>query len=390
MRNLITKALLTWQVASPTLLNAQELSVFADANLDLRMGQGYTTIGGVEYSKDLANCVENSSRSTFGDTSGERISIFVDSITSTESLTKNLSGSIDFSAGFSPMTGGDDSEGKKVNIFSAGIKGNQNNKYDLTYNSKYTYVFVEVRKEFQTEILSSFNFSDANLEYFEKDPQQFYSRCGDRFVSGVRKGSEVVAILRCETTSFDEKTTLDRFVKANAGYKGFTAEGEVKNILSTIKTATSNKCQMLVSATGGSGIYDVKDSDGFVSSAIRYVGASTQSTARAIDFITTSYYAILNIGLKDLLDRVDLRLVSQRKFVETKKNSIYEMLSLIDLFGNSTVDQSDAIESAIKSINQLYMQIDRCLVDLYNPVACRDENTGPRLPPGVIIRPPQK
>jgi hypothetical protein len=336
----------------------------------------------------MAYCVENLSRSTFGDTAGEKISIFVDSITSTESMTKNLSGTIDFSAGFSPLSDGK-SEGKKVNILTVGIKGNKISKYDLTYNNKYIYVFVEVRKEFQTEILSNFNFTNSNLEFFNQEPQQFYNRCGDRFVSGVKKGSEVVAVLRCETSSIEEKTTLDQYIKGNAGYKGFTADGEVKNLLSTVKSATNNKCQMLVSATGGAGNYDLKDSDAFVASAIGYVGSSTPATARAIDFVTTSYYTILNLGLKNLLDQVDLKLSSQREFVSRKRQNILELLSLVDIFGRSTRNQTAAVDTALDAINKIQNQVDACLNDIYTPSACLEEQVGPQLPPGISLRPRQ-
>ena len=89
------------------------------------MGQGFTSIGGLEFSQDLAYCVDNAATATFGNTSGETLSIYIDNIDSTETLISNLSGTVDLSTGFEPLSSGGKSEGQKVNLLSASVNGHR-------------------------------------------------------------------------------------------------------------------------------------------------------------------------------------------------------------------------------------------------------------------------
>ena len=367
----------------------EEINISASSELNIRMGQGFTSIGGLEFSQDMAYCVDTAALNTFGTSSGETLSIYIDNISSAETLTSNLSGSVDLSVGFSQIPEGK-SDAQKVNLLSASIHGNSKFQHDMTYNSKYTYVFVQVRKTFQTEILSSFSMPIKNTEFFLSRPGDFYNKCGDRFVSGVKKGSEVVAVLRCETQTEDEKNTIDKFIKSNAGYKGFSANGEVTNLINTVKNETQNRCQMLISAAGGSSNYEIKDSNEFIASAIKYVSSSTPSTAKPIDFVTTSYDAIISSDLNSVLEKVDLKLSAQRLFVQSKRANMYELISLIDLIDKSPIDQTPAETAAILGINKISSQIFKCLTDINNPNVCVEDNVSPRLVPGITLKPPHK
>ncbi len=361
---------------------------FSDqSDFTVRLGQGYNSIGGLEFSQDLGYCVEKGSLETFGNSPGESLSIYVDNISSSEEFSSTLMTTHDFGAGFSMSSPGK-KEGEKINFLSASAQAKGKNSTLRKYESRYNYVYVQVRKNFEAEMLAKFEIPASNLTYFSARPNEFFSKCGDKFVSGVKKGSEVIGVLRCEAISSEQKVNLDGMIKASAGYKAFTAQGEVTNLLEQIKKTTNNNCQMIVTAQGGNGTYDIKDSANFIASAINYVSGATLTTAKPLEYITTAYSAVINLDFSaNVLDKIDLNLKSQRDFVESKKVQIdinLDMLEILSRSGNANLVASNLAASQIEKFAQ---QIASCVKDVYNEAACKDPSSAFRLPPGAILRP---
>jgi len=346
------------------------------AHNSIRMGQGFNSIGGAAYSEDLSYCVERTPTTTLGQSSGADLTIYVDSVSSQQEVDLAVSSSQRFGAG-----------GSQSNLFSASADYKDNRKINSTYLSKYSYVFIRIKEAFAPEVMSEFRVSQESLTYFTAKPSEFFGKCGDRFVSGVQKGAEVIAFLRCEVDSQTQKEEIDRSVKAQAGYKGLTASGSVDNIIDSVRNSTNNKCVVVVAAQGGVGSYDVNSSESLVSSAIGYVTRSTPATASPLEFQTMPYSSILNLDFANsVINKVDLALANQKSFIAEKKSEIHDAMSIIADADYDPVRNQPMISYGLATIDKLASSIDVCLRDIYSPTKCRDPATT-ILPPGAVFRP---
>lgn len=346
------------------------------ANQSVRLGQGYNSLGGTSASGDKSYCVERPALTSIGNSTGEELSIYVDTISSQQEINLAVTSSQAFGA-----------SGKATNVFSSSIDYKDVRKVNSMYKSSYSYVFVHVKKTFAPESMTDFRVTTESLNYFKDRPSEFFGKCGDRFVSGVQKGAEVIAILRCETRSQEQKESIDRSVKAEAGYKGLSASGSVQAIMDSVQSSAENKCVVSVAAQGGSGSYDAKTTDGLTTSAINYVTSATPSTASAIEFQTMTYAAILNADFShSVLDKVDLELKSQKEFIGGKKSQIDGLLGTIDELIKTTQANQPAIDAAFAEIDDLKNSIDKCVNNVYETSSCKDHTTI-QLPPGTTLHP---
>ena len=376
--------------ASPSDMITSDLmpDIVESSDLTIRMGQGFNSLGGLAASQDLSYCVTQSPLTSFGDSSGESLAIYVDSIDSAESFTTNLVTAGKLETGFSPL--GD--AGQKINLIAASASAQAKESILRKYDDKYTYVYVQIRKIFESQVLDRFEIPSANAVYFSARPAELFGKCGDRFVSGLKKGAEVIGVLRCEVTSTEEKKSLDMMVKSSGGYKGFMAQGEVSALLENVKTATDNRCEMVVTAQGGGrGTYDIKDSKGFVTSAITYVASSALDTAKPLEFFTTSYRAVVDLNFSsNVLDKIDLTLETQRAFIRKKRVDIDFYLTAIDTLAKSDPKNIAAFDKAESIVDGLNRSIDLCVHDVYSKTACSEAQSGPALAPGVRLQPIKK
>lgn len=355
-------------------------------DLTIRMGQGFNALGGLRSSQGLAYCVGKTALETFGGSSGETLSIYVDSISSSEELSSMMTKAQDFSVG-ATLSGGVANTVEKMNPLSTNAQTVAKNSLIRKYDAKYNYVYVQIRKEFETELLSQFEVPAATVEYFSARPNEFFSKCGDRFVSGVKKGAEVIGVLRCEARSSEEKANVDRMIKASAGYKGLTAQGEVKDLLESIKKATTDNCNMIVASQGGNSTYALGDSASFITSAINYAASATLASAKPLEFVTTPYEAIISKEFSaNVLDKIDLKLKQQRAFVNGKKAEMDFYFSTLDVLSQENAFDDEAARTAASALVMLSAQIEKCAADALNPAACRDI-ARPGFPSSINLKP---
>ena len=342
----------------------------------IRLGQGYNSLGGMAASGDKSFCVERPALTSLGNSTGEETSIYVDSVSSQQEIDLAVSSSMAFGA-----------SGKATNIFTSSIDYKDARKVNSIYKSAYSYVLVHVKKTFAAESMAEFRITPDTLTYFKDRPNEVFGKCGDRFVCGVQKGAEVIAILRCETKSQEQKEAIDRSVKADAGYKGLGASASVQSIMDEVESSTEKKCVVSIAAQGGSGSYDTKTTDGLTTGAINYVAAASPSTASVIEFQTMAYSAVLNVDFSQMvLDKIDLQLTPQRAFVADKIRTIGGLIDIIEDLRKTTQANQPALDAAFAQIDEIKAAIKRCVNDVNGTNSCKDP-TSIQLPAGTVLRP---
>lgn len=344
----------------------------------IRMGQGFNSLGGPEYSSELSRCVEPSSLVSFGGSPAPRIVIRIEHIDSQKSLESSLSQSQDLNASVS--------KGKAV-LFKAGLKSSS--KFSFVFSEKTSYVILNVSSTFAPEVMDNFTMAANVIPRFAESPQTFFKTCGDRFVSGVRKAAGVIAVMRCETASATEKEALESKIKAEGGFKALTASAEIQTLMDTVRGKSTDGCHIEVDSYGGVGNYDFKDKATLVDSAVNYVTKSTQATATPVEFETMPYTAIIDAGFNSqVLSKIDLEFVDQRKYATYKNKIIDDILKGVSLAGSVPDPQNNLLNHASAMIKAERDDLKRCFSRIYDPEACR-EKSFVQLPDRVILKPMQ-
>ena len=247
----------------------------------VRMGQGYNSLAGADVSTDLSYCVERTSLESLGASTGERLLLWVSSAKNELELRESVSRSLSKMSSASIGNTSSSSNGISASFDYTGTRSSA-----AIFKSKSVYVIIRARKEFSPEVLRDFKVNNDARVYFKAHPQDFLSKCGDRFVSGVVKGAEVAAVLRCDADSEEQKNTISDEIKKKGGYLMFQGNGSGQQLIDQVRSETHDRCVIEVAADGGQGTYNVSNPDGFTASALTYIGSAAPGTARPIEYET--------------------------------------------------------------------------------------------------------
>lgn len=354
--------------------SSTDSSVLIDraATNSIRMGQGYNSLGGVSYSSEMSYCAAKSPLVPLGGSTGETVVLYIASAKSEKSLQEELTKSL--SDGLEYGTNNDKKDNpvtQSVNDMIGKFDVSSKRENQTVYREKSVYVVVRARKTFSNEALSELNVADNINKFFSDRPQEFFSRCGDRFVSGLKKGAEITAYMRCETSSQEMKEKIADTINASAGLKGVSSKATIEAVLAKVRQQTAETCTYSFMPQGGSGTIRIDSDKEFVDSALAYLAAASPATAVPIEFETMPYSAILDKDFHDsILKNIDLKLVSQRDYVQKKSDTIsllsHQIGRLLDLGQTSPT----MIGPLIQAMEKTRVEVDRCLRDVYNPEAC--------------------
>ncbi|MBC7661823.1 MAG: hypothetical protein H7249_19175 [Chitinophagaceae bacterium] len=380
----ISLLILDQKAFSQTLLSPG-VSEISDLPLSqVRLGQGFNSLGGLKHSQTLSDCAATGPLRTFANNSSDSITIYVDNLESESeflnTITKNQSADLKYA----PLGAG----ASKLGGLSASIEGHKTDLQSIHYNEKFNSVYIEIRRTFGIETLADFDVAPKAMRYFNENPSEFYGKCGDSFVSGYRKGAEVVGVLQCQAKSVEDKKRIDSVVKANAGYKGVSAQGEISSLIETVQKSSNQECRLTFSAQGGHTSTLQSGADKFLMNAFAYINDASDDTAKPLEFVTNSYNVILNSDFStNVLDKIDLKMTEQKAYVSNLSQDLqrFNEMALLALEQGSAGRAS--YDLLLQSIAAMEAKKERCILNASDPTFCRDINTYVRLPPGVRLRP---
>ena len=371
---------------APPTSDLQDGASVTAANNSMRMGQGYNSLGGTSYSEDLSYCVESAPLSSMGATSGESLTLYLTSATSEVTLQEALTRSLALGLGYtSPAdTAKNAAVGKEEvsNALSAHLDLSQKREVSSIYKSKAVYVVLRARKNFVAESMTKYAISDDTINFFTDRPQEFYNRCGDRFVSGVIKGAEVTAVLECQTDSSEAKNKLTKEVNAKGGYIGISASASAQEVIEKVRQQTSERCKMQFMASGGSGNIDPSNSDQFVRTAVSYITSATPGSGVPVEFESMPYEAILSTKLRDtVLAKADLQLKAQHTYVEGQKSVIATLATQIDRLLELGQSHASMINPLLEGMEKARLAADACIRNVYESSECNAPGRFPVIKP---------
>jgi len=313
---------------------------------------------------------------------GESSTLYVSSASSELSLIESLSKSLSNGLNYSNDIGANLGSGKNPIQNASFFQFDMSKKRDISskYKNNYVYVTVRARKNFTSESMTEHLVNEEIPRFFENRERDFFNRCGDRFVSGILKGAEVVAIMSCETSSVEVKNKITNEVNLKGGYIGFGASVLVQELLDKVKQQTSQKCVIEVSAFGGKGVIDTSSSDQFIKSSLNYVASASLDSAIPLEFETIPYSAILNKEFQEkILDKTDLKMEQQREFIKLQKDLITSLSQQIDRLAGLTPMDSSRVEPLLQAIESSRQAADLCIRNPYKLDACKSRSRFPRI-----------
>lgn len=349
------------------------------ATASVRIGQGFNSLGGVSYSTEMSYCAGSAPLVTFGGSSGESIVLYIASAKSERSLQEELVKSL--SAGLAYEGGNQEKPGsalQSVNNLTGKFDLSSKREIQSVFRETSVYVIVRARKTFSTEVLSDFKVAPNVASFFADRPQDFFSRCGDRFVSGVKKGAEITAYMRCETGSQEIKEKVAKDVSASGGLRGVSAKSTIQEMLSKVSQEMGERCTYSYMPRGGTGTLRADSNQKFIDSALEYIAGASLATAVPIEFETMPYAAILDKDFHDtVLKKTDLDLVAQRSYVRHKEDVMSFLSREVSRLLDSGQDNPNMIGPLLQGMEEARQEADRCLQNVNNPAVCKSASKWP-------------
>ena len=303
--------------------NSSSLPAISPALAPIRLGLGYNSLGGHAYSTRTIDCLnaapdrvtKSSLRAevefslTPLQTAEEFKRFVLNSVTSRDSVETDVEA-------LTPLY-------DLVNSFKS-------DAHSLHYQEHSNYLALRIKREVGSDRLSTFHIDQPTKYYFNARPKEFFGKCGDRFLSEIRKGAEVDAILECTPDTSAEKVAMDAQLKSGAiTLADLSAESIQKSFHVLTGGARSTKsCRLIAAAKGGKKPLQFQNMEEFVTNALSYVANADSSSAKPIEIRTTSYSEVLDpLFANQVLDRVDLKLEHQREAIRDMNRRMDELES---------------------------------------------------------------
>jgi hypothetical protein len=347
-----------------------DLSVLP-SQTSLSLGQGFNSLGGVPYSLGYEVCGSAKVANEFaiGSVGGVMITLSHarDSASVVEAVSKPLTSALVYASGLPsavfPIK-------MSTNALASSFAFDQARDLTKIYGVNEAVAVLRVRQVVRAKT-GDFAVPSATLERYAANPGSMYSKCGDRFVSGVVQGAEVVAVLKCQTQSDELRQKLVADLEASSGVFGINDATKVQDALNKFRTEADGKCSWQVALVGGT--QSSPDLDRIVESSVRHVSAARESdNAATIEIETVAYSHIQDQSFKSqILDKTDLALTTQRGYVDSIKVSQGTLVSALEKVVSGGDKASGGITPLQDALEKSRVAADACIRDVYNPELCK-------------------
>ena len=321
---------------------------------NIQIGQGFNTLAGIAGSDELTkSCVtfDPQSLSTLAGAEGSNLKVSLSFVGSTSEMFSKLNSNAELGLGI------------KRADFTAAASANVTGLRERTLKSENSYALVEVSKIFQNRSLSNYKINTDVLTYFktEKDPNGFFQKCGDSFVSGVTLGAQVFALIECENQTSQDKDANDQLLKGSTGVFGLSAQGESKSVFEKIVTESNSKCGIFIEARGGKGSIATSVKE-FNDSMLNYVVQSEIKDSVPINISTTPYSQILDREFNDsVLAHATLSFPGRSAFLKMLRGDLTSLRSLY---------LKDSTAKLLETVNKYEGILLACSLKPYDDQAC--------------------
>lgn len=258
----------------------------------------------------------------------------------------------------------------------------------IKIKSENTYVLIAGKKLWQISQLKDIVPNPVFLTYLKANPDKFFDTCGDQFVAGEGKVTEIYGLLECATFSTEEKKQLDQSITASISNVTASASGAITSSIKTINNAARGKCTLVVTARGGKDKIST-NIDTFETSMLDYIANATfDDGVPANLYLKTYSEAVFDMTMRPMFTVRDLSFTMQKSLLSmwrvTLAYLVGECLANDDKIVEAKIAgavniqkqlEADTISKKI-SIKDLMDKITACATDPYNPNTCKVPSTG--------------
>ena len=203
---------------------------------------------------------------------------------------------------------------------------------------------------------------DEASQLLERDKNAFRARCGDEFVSGFITGGEYHAIIEIQTHSQEERQAIA--ASASASFGIFSGSGSFSSSLE--KLAASNRLQVYVYSSGGSGQVISIQPDAMIKQATEFARVVEEFGARRIAALTQSYRTLdLPNTASVVVFRNQLSVLRELSDIEGRvstflANMDYALANPTEFIDFSPKDANEAARVARNDLNLIRTAANQC------------------------------
>jgi len=234
---------------------------------------------------------------------------------------------------------------------------------------------LKMRKIHENKGLREHRIDGKILEKYTTMPQNFITNCGDRFISQVMSGVEIMGILTCKIPSSEKKLL---FIENSKTRSGLLAQDDLRTIqesIGSLRSIAENNCSGTVTPRGGivpSSNIPIE----ILAEKMAQFLETNNSTLVPLEFETLPYQVILdtNFGGK-ILQKIDFQMTAQKEYVSSQSSLIDFFVQEIRRLINSGTNDIGMIKPFLDGISITKGQVEQCI----NKLICETESKAPIL-----------